>query len=158
MSPALIIALAAAVFAAGGATGIKWQIGVQARATLAAQTAREGDAKRQVRAIDTASTTHVATLARLNNQLGTAREQIALLSGRECLDAGTVGLLNAIGHQPMPAAAPEPADQAPATAAGAGIRFATERDTASAIATCRARYAELSSQLDQILDIEDARQ
>ena len=147
MSPALIIALAAAVFAAGGATGIKWQIGVQARATLAAQTAREGDAKRQVRAIDTASTTHVATLARLNNQLGTAREQIALLSGRECLDAGTVGLLNAIGHQPMPAAA-----------AGAGIRFATERDTASAIATCRARYAELSSQLDQILDIEDARQ
>ena len=161
MNPTLIIAaiaVAIGLFGAGTATGIKWQLGVQARVDLAAADARSADAKRQIKTIDTASQTHVTALANLNNQLGVAREKIALLSGRQCLDAGTVRMLNAIGDQPVSAAAVESESAAAAAASGTGIRFATERDAAGAIAICRARYAELSSQLNQILDIEDARQ
>lgn len=155
---AAVLAIAAALFFAGLGIGIKWQRGVQAVADAAAADARAADGKRQIRAMDTASTTQVAALAKLNNQLGNAREKIALLSGRECLDAATVGVLNAIGGQPVPAAASEPAGETAAAAAGNGIRFATERDTAGYIALCRARYAEVAGQLDLILDIEDARQ
>lgn len=35
--------------------------------------------------------------------------------------------------------------------------YASERNVAEAILFCRARYAEISSQLDKILDIEDSR-
>lgn len=157
MSPALTVALAAVVFAAGGATGIKWQLGVQARADMAATEVRATAARAQIRAIDKSSGQHAATLANVNNQLGAAREKIVLLSGRECLDAGTVSMLNHIGGESMPAAASESASAPTAPASGGGVRFATERDTASAIATCRARYAEVASQVNQILDIEAAR-
>ena len=158
MSTLLIqIVIAAVLFAAGGATGIKWQLGVQARAQLAAADARATDAKQQIKAIDKASAAHVATLANINNQLGNAREQIAKLSGRECFSAGTVRLLNAIGSEPGAAAASQPAS-APAAAAPAGDeRFATEADTARAIAICRASYSAVAGQLNQILDIEDKR-
>lgn len=157
MSWAIQAALAALIFAFGAAGGIRWHAGQDAIAAQAATAVRESEAKRQIKIIDRAAGEHVAALAAINNKLGNAREKIALLSGRECLDAGTVSVLNAIGAEPVPAAAGEPAG-APATpATGVGIRFATERDTAGAIAFCRARYAELSSQTNQILDIEAAR-
>jgi len=162
MSPsARLVALllaALGLFGVGLATGIKWQRGVQAMADVAAADARATDGKRQIRVMDTASATQVATLAKLNNQLGTAREKIALLSGRECLDAATVGVLNTIGGQPVPAAASQSSGETAALAAGTGIRFATERDTAGYIALCRARYAEVAGQLNAILDVQDARQ
>lgn len=151
------IAIAVAIFTAGAAGGVKWQLGVQARADLAAAEARASDTKQQRQFGDRASATHAAALATINNKLGDAREKIATLSGRECLDAGTVGVLNAIGGEPVRAAASHAEGSAAATASGAGLRFATERDVGSAIATCRAKYAEVASQLDQILDIEDRR-
>jgi len=158
--PARLVALllvALGLFGAGAATGIKWQRGVQALADAAAADARAADGKHQIRAMDAASTAQVTALATLNNQLGNAREKIALLSGRECLDAATVGLLNAISDQPVPAAASQSSSETAALAASTGIRFATERDTAGYIALCRARYAEVAGQLDAILDVEDAR-
>lgn len=157
MNWAIQLAIALAIFAAGGAGGIKWQLGVQARAELAAADVRASDAKRQIKVIDQASGEHVAAVAKLSNQLGNAREKIAVLSGRECLDAGTVSVLNAIGSEPVPAAAGESAGAAAATAASSGLRFATERDAAGAIAICRARYAEVAEQVNRILDIEEGR-
>jgi hypothetical protein len=150
-------AIAAMIFAAGGAGGIKWQQGVQARAELAAATVRASDAKRQIKVNDKAAGDHAAALTTINNQLGGARAHIAKLSGRECLGAGTVGVLNAIGDQPVPAAAVDASGPAAAAAASFGLRFATESDVAGAIAICRARYAEVASQVNQILDIEEAR-
>ena len=157
MSWAVQAVIAALIFAAGGAGGIKWQLGVQARAELAAADVRASDAARQIKVIDHAATAHVTALATINNKLGDAREKIALLSGRECFDAGTVGVLNAIGDQSVPALASESESAAPATAPGSGLRFTTDRDAAGAIAVCRARYAEVSSQVNQILDIEESR-
>lgn len=52
------------------------------------------------------------------------------------------------------AAAAAPATPAPDDAAG----YASERDTAEHIAICRASYAAVSDQLNQILDIEDERE
>jgi hypothetical protein len=149
--------IAALIFAAGGAGGIKWQLGVQARAELAAADLRARDAARQIKVIDQAATAHVTALAKINQKLGDAREKIALLSGRECFDAGTAGVLNAIGDQPVRTPPGESAGEAPATAPGGDIRYSTDRDAAGAIAICRARYAEVSSQINQILDIEEAR-
>jgi hypothetical protein len=149
--------IAALIFAAGGAGGVKWQLGVQAREELAAADLRARDAARQIKVIDKAASAHVTALANINQKLGDAREKIALLSGRECFGSDTAGVLNAIGDQPVPAAAGESAGEAPATAPGSGLRFTTDRDAAGAIAVCRARYAEVSSQVNQILDIEDAR-
>ena len=150
----LVIALA--IFAAGTAGGIKWQLGVQARIELAAKDARDSDLRQQRIVVDKASAAHASTLEAINEDLGEAREQIARLSGRECLDSRTVRMLNNIG-QPnrTPAGQPESAPEAPAT--GQGIRFATDADAASAIAVCYARYAEVSSQVNQILDIEEKR-
>lgn len=151
------LAIALAIFVAGGAAGIKWHAGQDAIADLAAAEARATEARRQIKAADQDAATHARALANINNQLGTAREKIAMLSGRECLSADTVGMLNDIGSEPVPASAREPASAPAAPAAGDGIRYATERDTASAIAICRARYAEVASQVNQILDIEEAR-
>lgn len=157
MSWAIQAALAALIFTLGAAGGIKWHAGQDAIAAQAANEARQSDARQQRQFGDKAATSHAAALAIINTKLGDAREKIANLSGRECLDAGTVSVLNAIGGEPVPAVASEPAG-APATpASGTGLRFATERDTAGAIALCRARYAELSSQANQILDIEAER-
>ena len=84
--------------------------------------------------------------------------QISKLTSRDCLDAGTVGMLNAI-IPTMPAAASEPADQAAASTSNPshGFRFSTNQDLAEQIAVCRAAYADVSGQVNAILDIEDAR-
>lgn len=158
MSWAIQLVIALVIFVAGAAGGIKWEVGVHARADLAAAEARATDSKQQRQFGDHVSATHAAALATINQQLGDAREKIALLSGRECLDAGTVGMLNNIGvPESSGAAASEPAGSAEAAAGGTALRFATDRDVGEAIAVCRGRYAEVSSQLNQILDIEDRR-
>lgn len=157
MSWAAQLVMAALIFAAGGASGIKWQLGVQARADLVASDARATYSRKQIRAIDKAAGIHAVALKTLNKQLGTAREKISTLSGRECLDSDLVRVLNNIGDQPMRAAAVHPEGAPPALATGSGLRFATDRDAANAIAVCRATYSEVSSQLNQILDIEDQR-
>lgn len=157
MSWAIQAVLAAIIFAAGGAVGIKWHAGQDALAAQKATEVREAEARRQIRAADLAATSHARALATVNNKLGAAREKIATLSGRECFGADTTGVLNAIGTEHQPAAASEPAGAPPAAAAGSGLRFTTDRDAAGYIALCRARYAEVSSQVNQILDIEEAR-
>jgi len=157
MSALAKLAIVLIIFAAGGAVGIKWQLGVQARADVATAEARASDAKQQRSFEDKAATTHAAALAAINQKLGDARAYITKLSSRECLSAGTVSMLNGTGDKPVPAAAGEPESSTTTVAAGGGLRFATERDVAGAIATCRARYAEVSSQVNQILDIEDGK-
>lgn len=125
--------------------------------------ARESDARQQRRINDQAAGAHARTVATLNTQLGDARAQIALLSDRQCLDAGTVRMLNGIGASGLGVRAPagEPPGAAAAAAGsgpdGAPAGYASERDTASHIALCRARYAEVSGQLNQILDVEERR-
>ena len=123
------------------------------------ETARQLEARQQREAAATAASKHVARVAVLSTQLGDARAQIALLSDRQCLDAGTVRMLNGIGASGLGVRAPA-ANLAGAAAAAAGLAadgYASERDTAGHIATCRASYAAVSDQLNQILDIEDKR-
>lgn len=157
MSLAARLVLLLVCFVAGGATGIKWQVGQQARVELTAAELRASDARQQRMLGDKAAAIHTAALATINQKLGDAREHIAKLSGRECLGAGTVSMLNSISGEPVPAATSEPAGAPSAAATSGGLRFATERDAAGAIATCRAGYVGLSSQLNQILDIEEKR-
>lgn len=157
MSIAAKLVLALALFVAGLATGIKYHAGLIAQRDLAAASAQRTDTIRQRQFSDGAGVEHAAVVAQLSNQLGNAREKIATLSGRECLDPGTVGVLNAIGAEPVRAATGEPEGAPAAASSGGGLRFSTDRDTARAIAICRSRYAEAVSQLDQILDIEAAR-
>ena len=149
MSWALQLALALVIFAAGGASGIKYHAGVDAQRELAAESTRKSDALQQRKFIDAAAGQHAVDVAKISNQLGDAREKIAKLSGRACLDADTVGMLNAIGGEPVRAA--------PVDAAGAPPAAATDRDVSTAIATCRAYYSEVAGQLNQILDVEDRR-
>lgn len=157
MSTAAKLVLAFALFVAGLATGIKYHAGLIAQRDMAQANVQRANTIRQRQLNDGAGGEHAAVVAQLSNQLGNAREKIAMLSGRECLDPGTVGVLNAIGSEPVRASTGEPESAAAAAPAGGGLRFSTDRDAASAIATCRARYAEAVSQLDQILDIEAAR-
>lgn len=161
-------ALLGAAIAATGAWQVQaWRWGAadadRMRAEQTAAAARESDARQQRRFNDQAAGAHARTVAALNTQLGGARAQIAILSDRQCLDAGTVRMLNGIGASGLGVRAPsgEPAGAAAAAAGpaadGAPAGYASERDTAGHIALCRARYAEVSGQLNKILDIEEAR-
>ena len=161
-------AIVASIFMIGAASGYiaqAWRYDAadadRMRAEQTAAAARETDARQQRRFNDQAAGAHTRTVAALNTQLGDARAQIALLSDRQCLDAGTVRMLNNIGASGLgvrtPAANPASAPPAPAAPA-ADDAYASERDTAEHIAICRARYAEVSDQLNQILDIEERRQ
>ncbi len=129
----------------------------RAQRELEAQLAREADAKQQRQFNDHQAGQHARAVAALNDQLGAAREKIARLSGRACLDPGTVGVLNATGAIDGAAAAGQPADPPAAAATGADVRYATDRDVAGYIALCRTWYGEVSDQLNKILDIEDRR-
>ena len=172
MIPALYTHAAAAAIAAALAFGAGWQVqawrwaaadGQRIAQEQAAQQARETDARQQRLFADNAAARHAATLATLNTQLGDARAHIARLSDRQCLAAGTVRMLNNIGAPTglgVRAPAANPAGAPPAPAAPApddASSYATERDTADHIATCRASYAAVSDQLNQILDFEDKR-
>lgn len=150
-------ALLAVAVGAGGAWRVqewRWTANT-AEQQEAERQARESDARQQRRINDQAAGAHARTVATLNTQLGDARAQIALLSDRQCLDAGTVRMLNGIGASGLGVRAPsgEPAS----AAAAAAERGASERDTASHIAICRASHAAVSDQLNKILDIEEAR-
>jgi hypothetical protein len=152
-----VLSVAIALFVGGFAGGIKWHVGIVAARELEAQLARESDARQQRRFTDLQAGRHAGALATLNTQLGNAREKIARLSGRACLDAGTVGVLNATGVLPGAAAAVDAASAPAAAAAGADDRHATDNDVAGYIATCRTEYAKLADQVNKILDIEDRR-
>lgn len=143
------LAIALAIFAAGAAGGVKFHAGLIAQRDLAAANAAKSDGIQQRKFSDVASGKHAGVVSRLSNQLGDARAHIATLSGRKCLDASTVGVLNAIGEQPGGTAAGEPKGSAEAVA--------TDQDVSTFIAACRTQYGEVSSQLNQILDIEDRR-
>lgn len=163
MSLLVQIAIALAIFAAGAAGGIKWQLGVDAREELQARELRDSDARQQRSASDKAAGRHAAVLATLNDQLGDARAQLATLTtGRACLGADAVGVLNQTGVVDGGAAAGEPASAPEAAASGAshgtGLRrVTTDTDVAGYIALCRTRYADVSHQLNEILDIEERR-
>ena len=162
---------AAALLGAAIAATSAWQVQAwrwgaadadRMRAEQTAATAREATARQQRFDADQAAAQHAATLAQLNTKLGDARAHIARLSDRQCLGAGTVRMLNGIGATGLGVRAPaaNPAGAPPAPAAPApddAPGYATERDTADHIATCRASYAAVSDQLNQILDIEDKR-
>lgn len=167
-------ALVAAAVAAGGAWKVqdwRWTASTKTASLERAEEdriageQRELDARQQRGLIDTAAGEHAAALAGLNTQLGDAHAHIARLSDRQCLAAGTVRMLNAIGTPAAgldvrapagdPAGAPEAAAGSAPDDAAAG--YASERDTAGWIAACRAQYGAVSSQLDKILDIEDRR-
>lgn len=163
-----IAAAVAGAVAFGGAWQVQaWRWGAadadRMRAEQTAATAREATARQQRHEADQAAAKHAATLAALNTKLGDARAHIARLSDRQCLAAGTVRMLNNIGAPTglgVRAPAANPAGAPPAPAAPApddATSYATERDTADHIATCRASYAAVSDQLNQILDFEDKR-
>lgn len=120
--------------------------------TALADELRASDKREQRTFGDRVAGAHVVQLEQIGKQLGVAREKIASLSGRVCLDASTVGVLNGIeggGEQPGRAAT--------GGAAGAAQAVATDRDVATFIATCRGQYGQVSDQLNKILDIEDRR-
>lgn len=154
---------------AGGAAWGTWQVQEwRWTANTAAQReaehqARETDARQQRHFADQAAARHAAALATVQTQLGDARAHIARLSDRPCLSAGTARMLNNIGASGLGVRAPaaNPAGAPPAPAAPApddAPGYASERDTAEHIAICRASYAAVSDQLNQILDIEDERE
>jgi hypothetical protein len=160
--------LGAAIAAAGAWQTQEWRHGaIEAKRLQAEQVARdaqERDAQAQRDFNQTRAGLHAAALAGINTQLGDARAHIAALSTtRICLGAGTVSVLNNIGKPTglalrAPAGQSDGAAPAPAGSVDNPGEGASERDTAEHIALCRARYAEVSSQLGQILDIEERRQ
>lgn len=174
MSLTAQIFIAMVLLVAGFGGGVRYHAGVIAQRDLAARDARESDERQQRALGDRKAVQHASTLANVNNQLGAARAHIATIDSRQCLDADTVRLLNNIGSE-LPAAARDPAREAAAAAAdrndrpagsaagpepgatGLKLPTATTRDVAAALAICRTRHTELASQLNQILDIEDAR-
>lgn len=135
-----------------------------------ADEARQTDARQQRQFADAAAGKHADTVAAIATQLGDARARIATLSAtRQCLDAGTVRMLNGLGAAPggvgLRASAAQPARTAEAATAAqaddatsADPGYASERDTAEWIAICRTQHDELASQVNKILDIEDRRQ
>ena len=169
-------ALVAAALAGAGAWRVqewRWQANTQAEAAQRAEAeriereARDTDTRQQRKFNDQAAAQQAAALARINQQLGDARAHIATLSAdRQCLDAGTVGMLNNIATPTrglgLRATASSPASTPSATAApGAhtpNLGYASERDTAEWIAICRTKHDALASQVNEILDIEDRRQ
>jgi hypothetical protein len=159
MSLLMELVIALAIFAAGFGGGVRWHIGEDAIDAQKAATARETDQRQQRRFNDDLAGRHADQLETLNTQLRSAHAQIARLSGRPCLDPGTVGVLNATGVLDERRGAAPNAAQAPAAAASAASdgAEATDVDVADYIAVCRTRYAEVADQLNQILDREDKR-
>lgn len=158
MSWGIKLAIALAVFLAGLASGIKIHAGLVAQRDLAAVNKQQSAGRLQRQGNDGDGLAHAMAIEKISTQLGAAREQIATLSSRQCLDAGTVSMLNNIGADPVRAAASEPADTSAAASSGGGLRFATERDVARGLAVCRAEYAKAKDLVDQIQDVEDRRQ
>jgi hypothetical protein len=146
----VILAVVGYTFAAFN-LGERFQRGQDAIAADAQQK-KYDDKLKEVQAVaDAASLEHAQVIDQLNRQLGDARAQVrSLTTGRACLTADAVGVLNAIGASTrVPAAA--------SGAASAPQGVATDRDVGDALAVCRGEYAKVKDQLDAILDIEDKR-
>lgn len=170
----LVGALAGGLSAAGAwhLQGQRWQVRYDREALaragedaleLAAANALLASMRDQA---DGASLRHAIELQSINEQLGGAHAHIATLSDRQCLSAGTVRVLNSIASSSssggdVRAVAVDPSGAAPtpspAAHDAAQDEYASERDVSEFIAACRAQYGEVSSQVNQILDIEDAR-
>ena len=150
-----------AAFFAGVLIGIDYHQGKVAEDKLEAVNDSVEMSRLARQMMDAHALTHAKTIRNLSTQLGDARAKIAQLQSRDCLDPGTVGMLNAIGVPADGPTASQPQGQAGAPASnkgdGVGLRYSTNRDLADALAICRAGYEGLASQLNQILDIEDRR-
>ncbi len=146
------------VFLLGVWLGYQWHSGAAAKAQIEAQQASEKNRQVMQDMADQRAIGHAEQIRNLSKQLGDARAQISQLSRRDCLDPSTVGMLNAITPT-MPAAASQSSYQAAASNSNPshGLRFSTNQDLAEQIAVCRAAYADVSGQVNAILDIEDAR-
>lgn len=100
---------------------------------------------------------HVETVDQLKTQLSDAQQQLAqLTTGRYCLSAAAVRVLNRTGRVPAPTAASAEAPGTPERLEDdrAGEPFATDHDAAVALAECRTQYGVVSDQLNKIIDIE----
>lgn len=146
------------VFLLGVWLGYTWHVGIAAKAEIDAMAASEKSRQVIQDMADRRAIGHAQQVRSLNQQLGAAHARIAQLGQRDCLDPGTVGLLNAIGTtMPATPGQPESAPSALTSYSGHGLSFSTARDLASQIAVCRMSHAELADQLNAILDIEEAR-
>ena len=76
MSWAAQAVIAALIFAAGTAGGIKWQLGVHAREQLAAADLRASDAARQIKVIDKAATAHEVDKVQIRTQIKTIFKEV----------------------------------------------------------------------------------
>lgn len=150
-----MIQIVGVVFVIGALLGLlggwEWRDGVHAKAELRIQQERARALKAMEEQQDAVSLAYANRVSELAQNLGDTRVKLnSLTSGRPCLSAGAVGVLNAIGSAvPVHSAASQPASAANASA--------TDRDVADALAICRGGYARLSEQVNSILDIEDAR-
>lgn len=99
---------------------------------------------------------HVETVGQLKTQLSDAQQQLAqLTTGRRCLSAAAVRVLNRTGRVPAPTAAPAEAPGTPEGSPDDGPeQYATDHDAAIALAECRTQYGVVSDQLNKIIDIE----
>lgn len=139
------LASAAVSLALGGWLGMRWEEGNQAIALKAANDARK---VAEQNAADVALT-HANNTAAIAAQLGDARVRIrSLTTGRNCLSADAVRVLNGAAGPGVPAAAAQPASAPEASA--------TDQDVGDALAICRSGYGQLSEQLNAILDINAA--
>lgn len=147
----LQLLLAIGIFVGGMTVGSEWRQGRDAVAQQKIEHTAALEKLKDEHTLDMVGMQNANDLAALNKQLGDARAQLGTLTtGRSCLNAPAVRVLNAVG----PAPSPQPAASQPASPPGA---FATDRDVGDFIAICRGQYAAVSSQLNAILDIEDAR-
>jgi hypothetical protein len=146
------------VFLLGVWLGYRWHVGIAAKTEIDAMAAAEKSRQAIQAMADQRAIGHAQQVRSLNQQLGAAHARIAQLGQRDCLDPGTVGLLNAIGTT-VPATSGQSQGEASAASAnsGHGLNFSTARDLASQIAVCRMAHAELADQLNAILDIEEAK-
>ena len=139
------LASAAVSLALGGWLGMRWEEGNQAIALKAANDARK---VAEQNAADVALT-HANNTAAMAAQLGDLRVRIrSLTTGRDCLSAAAVRVLNDGPAPTVLTAAAQPAS-APEAAA-------TDQDVGDALALCRSGYGQLSDQLNAILDINAA--
>lgn len=135
----------------GFAGGWEWRDGAHAKAELRLQQERARALKAMEAQQDRTSLAYANRVSELAQNLGDARVKLySRTSGKPCLSAGAVSLLNDIGPPLyVPVAAGQPASSPAASA--------TDRDVADALAICRSGYVRLSEQVNAILDIEDAR-
>ena len=76
MSWALQLVLALAIFASGGAAGIKWHAGIDAQRELAAHEAAAKATQKTLERSDTAAVAHEADKAQIRTQIKTIYQEV----------------------------------------------------------------------------------